>query len=128
MFVRLFENFAIITSFLGVALALFSFNRDLYSLDTNKKSKRILVLIVTLLPPLIFAIYFVDSFIAALGYASIFVAMLLIIQPALMVWVVRSKQNKNNLLSKLYLSLILFCGVGIIGLQLLVAFDRLPHI
>ncbi|AIT09922.1 amino acid transporter [Candidatus Francisella endociliophora] len=128
MFIRLFENFAIITSFLGVALALFSFNRDLYGLDITKKSKKLLALTITLLPPLVFAIYFVDSFIAALGYASIFVAMLLVVQPAMMVWVIRTQQAKNNLLSKLYLSLILFSGVGIIGLQLLVAFDRLPHI
>lgn len=83
---------------------------------------------ITLVPPLFFAIYFVNSFIAALGYASIFVSVLLIVQPALMAWIVRTKQGQNNILSKLYLSLILFCGVGIIALQLLVAFGRLPHI
>lgn len=125
VFIRLFENFAIITSFLGVALALFSFNQDLYALNSRKK---LITLIITLVPPLFFAIYFVNSFIAALGYASIFVSVLLIVQPALMVWTVRTKQGQNNILSKLYLSLILFCGVGIIALQLLVAFGRLPHI
>ncbi|AJI45924.1 amino acid transporter [Francisella tularensis subsp. novicida] len=125
VFIRLFENFAIITSFLGVALALFSFNRDLYGLDIRKK---LLTLVITLLPPLIFAIYFVNSFIAALGYASIFVSVLLIVQPAMMVWTIRTKQGKNDILSKLYLSLILFSGLGIIALQLLVAFGRLPHI
>lgn len=83
---------------------------------------------ITLLPPLIFAIYFVNSFIAALGYASIFVSVLLIVQPAMMVWAIRTKQGKNDILSKLYLSLILFSGLGIIALQLLVAFGRLPHI
>ena len=125
VFIRLFENFAIITSFLGVALALFSFNRDFYGLDIRKK---LLTLVITLLPPLIFAIYFVNSFIAALGYASIFVSVLLIVQPAMMIWAIRTKQGKNDILSKLYLSLILFSGLGIIGLQLLVAFGRLPHI
>lgn len=125
IFIRLFENFAIITSFLGVALALFSFNQDLYALNSRKK---LITLIITLLPPLFFAIYFVNSFIAALGYASIFVSVLLIVQPALMVWAVRTKQGNNSILSKLYLSLILFCGMGIIALQLLVAFGRLPHI
>lgn len=49
---------------------------------------------ITLLPPLIFAIYFVNSFIAALGYASIFVSVLLIVQPAMMVWAIRTKQGK----------------------------------
>lgn len=125
VFIRLFENFAIITSFLGVALALFSFNKDLYGLDIRKK---LLTLVITLLPPLLFAIYFVNSFIAALGYASIFVSVLLIVQPAIMVWVIRTKQGKNDILSKLYLSLILFSGLGIIALQLLVAFGRLAHI
>lgn len=125
VFIRLFENFAIVTSFLGVALALFSFNSDLYGLDIRKK---LLTLVITLLPPLIFAIYFVNSFISALGYASIFVSLLLIVQPAMMVWAIRTKQGKNDILSKLYLSLILFSGLGIIGLQLLVAFGRLPRI
>ena len=59
VFIRLFENFAIITSFLGVALALFSFNQDLYALNSRKK---LITLVVTLLPPLFFAIYFVNSF------------------------------------------------------------------
>jgi tyrosine-specific transport protein len=113
---------------LGVALALFSFNRDLYSIDVDRKVKRAVVLAITLVPPLIFAMYFVNSFIAALGYASIFVAVLLIIQPAMMVWVVRSKESRNTLVSKVYLLVILLSGVSIIGLQLLVAFDRLPHI
>ncbi|API87411.1 amino acid permease [Francisella uliginis] len=128
IFIKLFENFAIITSFLGVALALFSFNRDLYSIDTERKIKKLLVLVITLVPPLIFAMYFVNSFIAALGYASIFVAVLLVVQPAMMVWVVRTKQLRNNFISKIYLIIILFSGLSIIGLQLLVAFDRLPHI
>ncbi|MED7820086.1 MULTISPECIES: amino acid permease [unclassified Francisella] len=128
IFIKLFENFAVITSFLGVALALFSFNRDLYNIDIEKKIKKIIVLFITLLPPLIFAMYFVNSFIAALGYASIFVAVLLIVQPAMMVWVIRAKESRNDFVSKLYLLIILFSGLGIIGLQLLVAFDRLPHI
>ena len=46
----------------------------------------------------------------------------------MMGWAIRTKQGKNDILSKLYLSLILFSGLGIIGLQLLVAFGRLPHI
>lgn len=73
-------------------------------------------------------IYFVNSFISALGYASIFVSVLLIVQPEMMDWAIRTKQGKNDILIKLYLSLILFSGLGIIGLQLLVAFGRLPRI
>ncbi|QIV94044.1 amino acid permease [Allofrancisella frigidaquae] len=128
LFIQLFENFATITSFLGVALALFSFNKDLYKLDTSKKLKKLLAVIITLVPPLIFAIYFVNSFIAALGYASIFVAFLLIIQPAIMVWILRNRESRNHLLSKLYLVMILLSGIATIALQLLVAFDRLAYI
>ncbi|MDE4974425.1 amino acid transporter, partial [Francisella tularensis subsp. holarctica] len=58
----------------------------------------------------------------------IFVSVLLIVQPAMIVWAIRTKQVKNDILSKLYLSLILFSGLGIIALQLLVSFGRLPHI
>ncbi|MDE4965937.1 aromatic amino acid transport family protein, partial [Francisella tularensis] len=61
VFIRLFENFSIITSFLGVSLALFSFNRDLYGLDIWKK---LMTLVISLLPPLSFALFFVNSFIA----------------------------------------------------------------
>ncbi|MDE4942937.1 amino acid transporter, partial [Francisella tularensis subsp. holarctica] len=41
---------------------------------------------------------------------------------------IRTKHGKIDILSKLYLSLILFSGLGIIALQLLVSFGRLPHI
>lgn len=128
LFIKFFENFAIVTSFLGVALALFSFNKDLYNIEAKTIAKRLLILCITLAPPLFFAIYFVDSFISALGYASIFVAFLLIIQPAMMAWSLRTANKTNNLVSKLYLLVILLSGVGIITLQLLVSFGKLAHI
>ena len=128
VFIKMFENFAIITSFLGVALSLYSFNRDFTGFNVTKRLGKLSVLAITLVPPLIFAMYFVNSFISALGYASIFVAVLLIILPALMVWVVRKKESRNTLFSKLYLTTIIFSGVVIIALQFLVAFGKLSHI
>lgn len=128
VFIKMFENFAIITSFLGVALSLYSFNRDFTGFNVTKRLGKLSVLAITLVPPLIFAMYLVNSFISALGYASIFIAVLLIIQPALMVWVVRKKESRNTLFSKLYLTAIIFSGVVIIALQFLVAFGKLSHI
>lgn len=128
VFINLFENCAVVTSFLGVALSLLSFNCDLFRLNPNQPLKKILALIICLLPCLLFSIYFVNSFIAALGYASIFIAYLLVMQPALMVWRIRNKNDVNNIMSKVYLASILLSGVGIIVLQLLVAFGRLQHI
>jgi len=128
LFIRLFENFAIITSFLGVSLALFSFNKDLYSLSALTLFNKLIVLLITLVPPLFFAIFFVDSFISALGYASIFVALLLIIEPAIMVWSLRNLQKINTFVSKVYLSIIVLSGILIIILQLLASLGKLAHI
>lgn len=85
---------------------------------------------ITLLPPLIFVIYFVNSFISALGYASIFVSVLLIVQPAMMGWAIKelSKVKMISLVSYIFIFDIIYSGLGIIGLQLLVAFGRLPRI
>ena len=128
LLIKFFENFAIITSFLGVALALFSFNRDLYSINSESLIKRLIVLLITLLPPLFFAMFFVNSFISALGYASIFVSLLLIIQPVMMAWSLRNTRKQNTFSSKVYLSIIFTSGILIVILQLLASIGKLAHI
>lgn len=125
IFIVAFSNIAVTTSFFGVTLALFHFNQDAYSLK-HSISKRLLNFVITYVPPFVFAVFFVDGFLHALGYASIFVAILLIILPALMAWSLRNKEHRNTLTSKFVLCLLVIGGVTIIALQVLLSFDLLP--
>jgi tyrosine-specific transport protein len=85
---NLFKTFtlcAIVTSFIGVSFGLFDFLIDSFSIKRNQPG-RVLAIGLTFFPPLIFAFVYPDGFILALGYAGIFVAILLGILPALMSW------------------------------------------
>ena len=62
----------------------------------------------------------------ALGYASIFVAILLISLPAMMAWKVRQKKGTNTLLSKAYLTIIVLAGLLMIVLQIGTQLNLLP--
>ena len=84
------------------------------------------VFVITFLPPFLFAVFYPQGFIIALGYASIFVAILLIGLPAAMTWVIRARQNKNHLLSKTYLSIILLIAGAMILLEILTLLNVLP--
>ncbi len=77
-----FSFFAIITSLLGVSLALFSFLKDGF----QNKSKGKGLMIMTFLPPLLFVEIFPRGFIMALQYAGVLVALLSGILPALLVY------------------------------------------
>ncbi|GAB4235274.1 MAG: aromatic amino acid transport family protein [Chlamydiales bacterium] len=78
--------FAIVTSFLGVSLALHDFLADGVGIDKEGPGKGILILL-TFVPPLIFALTFSRVFFTALEYAGAFgVVTLLGLLPALMVW------------------------------------------
>lgn len=83
---NLFSGFAIITSFLGVALGLFDY---IYS-AINKNDKlfiRIITGLLTFIPPLVFAVYYPNAFVAALGYAAIPLAFIATLLPVAMMWV-----------------------------------------
>lgn len=87
---RLFVIFAIASSYLGIAFALYDFIYD--GLRARAiPGRRVLALIFAFLPPLFYAIYFSHGFIVALSYAGIFVAILHGIIPAMMVSAGRKK-------------------------------------
>jgi len=85
LFSRVFSLFAILTSFVGVALGLFDFFADGFHVKKSPKGKLILALL-TFLPPALFASTYPAAFLIALRYAGLFAAILLIIYPALMVY------------------------------------------
>ena len=82
---RLFSYFAILTSFIGVSLSLSDFLAD--GLKIKKTAfGRLLTCILTFIPPLIISLTYPHVFLSALKYAGVFVAILLGILPAAMVW------------------------------------------
>ncbi len=81
-----FAFIAIVTSFLGVSLSLWDCLADALKIRKGKMG-RVLLYILTFVPPTIFAITTPRAFMSALEYAGAFgVVTLLGILPALMVW------------------------------------------
>lgn len=86
MIARFFSFFAIVTSFLGVSLSLFDFLADGFSIKKTR-SGRLLLYVITFLPPLLITLIDPRAFISALEFAGAFgVVTLLGLLPALMVW------------------------------------------
>ena len=87
---RLFVFFALTSSYLGIAFALFDFIYDGLKMRAIP-GRRPLALLLAFVPPLLYAIYFSHGFIIALSYAGIFVAILHGIIPVMMVYAGRKK-------------------------------------
>lgn len=95
-FAQGFAFFAIVTSFLAQGLTLTHFLADGFNLEVNKRTARWIVPIV-LIPPLIFALFYPNIFLHALGFAGGICAMILFgILPVLMVWVGRYKKKFDS--------------------------------
>lgn len=92
---RFFTYFAILTSFLGVSLSLHDFLADGLKIQKTNRGRFWLTLL-TFIPPLFFALFFPNVFISALKYAALFVASLLGILPAAMVWSGRYRLKMEN--------------------------------
>lgn len=81
---RLFAACALVTSFLGVTLSLVDFLSDGLNVKKTHFGK-FLLLVIAIVPPLFFAIFYPKGFVKALNYAGTFVSILLGILPALMI-------------------------------------------
>ncbi|MCL1062680.1 aromatic amino acid transporter [Shewanella benthica] len=82
--VSIFADLALMTSFLGVSLGLSDYMSDLLQRQA-KPSNKLLVALVTFLPPLGFAMFYPRGFIVALGYAAFSLVVLAIFLPVAMV-------------------------------------------
>lgn len=82
---NLFAQVALITSFLGVSLGLFDFLQD----KKDKQPHRVRTALITFVPPLCVVLFYPKGFVQLLSYASIFVAIILVILPALMAYRLR---------------------------------------
>lgn len=126
--IGVFADLALLTSFLGVSLGLFEFMGD--SLRSKQgKINRPLTSIITFLPPLVFALFYPQGFIMALGYAAIALAILAIFLPLAMVIKVRQQASSTDYQvngGNVALLITGSVGVLIIGAQLLITFGVLP--
>ncbi|SIN92793.1 tyrosine transporter TyrP [Salinivibrio sp. ES.052] len=82
--ISLFADLALATSFLGVSLGLFDFISDSFNRQDSVRG-RLQTAAITYLPPLVFALYYPQGFITALGYAAIALVILAVVLPVLMV-------------------------------------------
>lgn len=80
-----FSFFALLSSFLGVGLALTDFLADGFGIRKTLIGKLVLTL-MTIIPPLIFALFYPSGFVLALSYAGVFVAILYGFLPFFIVW------------------------------------------
>lgn len=93
--VRCFAFFAIVTSLLGVSLSLADFLADGLKIKKTHVGK-FFVILLTFIPPLIFALFYPKGFILALKYAGICVVILLALLPALMTWCERYGRHSKR--------------------------------
>lgn len=91
----LFSDLALLTSVLGVALGLFDYLANLLQ-RADTRIHRLQTALVTFVPPVIIAIMFPDGFVAALGYAAVALAILAILLPTAMVYVLRKQPGYEN--------------------------------
>lgn len=84
-FATLFTSICVITSFMGVSLCMSDFLAD--GLNKPKESwNRLLIYILTFVPPFLLVLLNPNLFIMGLRYAGIFCTILLVLFPALMAW------------------------------------------
>lgn len=125
-----FSFFALVTSFLGTSLSLVDFLADGLKIHKTPRG-RLLLIGLTLIPPLFFALVYPNGFIVALGYAGFFVAILFCILPALVTWKARYLEKLTTPYrvsgGKTTLIITLVGGILIMCLHAANSFNLLPN-
>lgn len=91
-FAKLFTSVCVLTSFLGVSLAMTDFLADGFQME-KKGGPGFLIHLATFLPPMTIVLFYPNAFIKALDYAGIYCIVLQILLPAWMVW--RGRYHKH---------------------------------
>ncbi len=128
--VHLFADLALATSFLGVSLGLFDYLADLFQ-RRNTATGRLQTGAITFLPALAFALFYPRGFVMALGYASVALAVLALLIPALLTWQSRKMHPEAEYRvfgGKPALCLVMACGVTIIAVQFAISAGLLPEV
>lgn len=127
--VRIFADMALATSFLGVTLGMFDFLADACR-RSDSTSGRLQTGGLTFTPPLIFALFYPQGFVMALGYAAIALAVLALLLPAAMAWKTRAQHSQGYRVAggAVGLVVVFTTGIAIIGVQLASTFGWLPPV
>lgn len=128
--VRTFSTLALVTSFLGVALSLFDCLDDLLT-RINIKANRIQLGLLTFGPPLAFALFYPDGFIAALGYAGQMFTFYGLVLPVGMVWLARKRYPDmpyRVIGGNVGLLIALLLGILIMNVPFLIQAGYLPQV
>jgi tyrosine-specific transport protein len=114
---RFFSFFAIVTSFLGVSLALSDFLTDGFKIKKSWEG-RLIACLLTFIPPIVFVFSYQRGFYLALEYAGAFVAVLLGILPALMAWKIEGPAFYRTFLGRslLFLTIVLSSAIVIMDI------------
>ncbi|MGR5261161.1 aromatic amino acid transport family protein [Vibrio astriarenae] len=129
--VGVFADLALATSFLGVSLGLFEFVGDA-TRHNQKEQHRAIIGLMTFVPPLLFAVFYPQGFIMALGYAALALAALALFIPVLLV----IKARKTSTEAGFYqvsggntgLVAVTLSGLMIVGVQLSITLGLLPSV
>jgi tyrosine-specific transport protein len=116
-----FSLFAIITSFLGVSLSLSDFLRDGLKIKKGLRGRAYAILL-TFIPPLIFVFSYERGFLLALEYAGAFVAILLILLPALMAWKLDTPRFYRTPKGRILLTITIAFSLAIVFINLAIRF------
>ncbi|HHF6882572.1 aromatic amino acid transporter [Haemophilus influenzae] len=129
--VKLFSTLALITSFLGVGLGLLECIEDLLKRSFNITAGRISLGLLTFIPPLVFALFYPEGFILALGYAGQMFAFYAVVLPVSLVW--KARRVHANLPYKVWggnltLIIVLVLGVLITSIPFAIRAGYLPFV
>lgn len=133
---RIFAIFAAITSFMGVSVALMHFLTDQLDLDSlwklskndfvkSGRVQRIFLLLIIYIPPILITSMIPRAFVEVLGFAGVFVAILLGLLPGLMVYSIHRKTG-FSIGKKIFLILSMLFFVIVI-IQEVINFLRLAY-
>ncbi|OBX46486.1 aromatic amino acid transporter [Haemophilus haemolyticus] len=129
--VKLFSTLALVTSFLGVGLGLLECIEDLLKRSFNISAGRIPLGLMTFIPPLVFALFYPEGFILALGYAGQMFAFYAVVLPVSLVW--KARRTNTNLPYKVWggnltLIIVLVLGVIITSIPFAIRAGYLPFV
>ncbi|HGO5855364.1 TPA: aromatic amino acid transport family protein [Mannheimia haemolytica] len=127
--VRLFSVLALITSFLGVSMGIFEGVGDLLK-RLNLPTNRLWLTLATFTPPILFALFYPDGFIMALGYAGLLFAFYGMILPIGLAWKARSQYPNlpyRVIGGNLALVVALIAGIIIMVIPFLIQLGYLPQ-
>ena len=129
--VKLFSTLALVTSFLGVGLGLLECIEDLLKRSFNISAGRIPLGLMTFIPPLVFALFYPEGFILALGYAGQMFAFYAVVLPVSLVW--KARRAHTNLPYKVWggnltLIIVLVLGVIITSIPFMIRAGYLPFV